>query len=200
MAHHRRDPGSSGQSGVVLITGLIFMVMLTLIVLAGLRTGSLEERMAANARNRQLALQAAEAVLRDAEVSLFAGPLALPFDPFMPTSFTSACTTGYCDKSAGNSKWKTANWTDTGVTRSFAPGANAFSLDAKLAASPPRYFLEAVFDSLVFNKLCNPPVYRMSARGVGQDSSQVYVQTMYLSPTPEFCPLGSPTPGSTFGT
>lgn len=60
------------ESGAVLITGLIFMVVLTIIVISALRSATLEERMAANARNRQLALQAAEAVLRDAETALFA--------------------------------------------------------------------------------------------------------------------------------
>jgi type IV pilus assembly protein PilX len=190
---HRRR---TRQSGVVLITGLIFMVMLTLIVLAALRTGTLEERMAANARNRQLALQAAEAVLRDAEVALFT-TAAAPFDPFMPTGFTDACTSGYCLKSSTNSLWKTIDWSSTAVTRSFAlSGSN---LTAALVDAQPRYIVEPLFDSLVFEKLCNPVVYRLSARGLGRDSSVVHVQTLYLGKTPTVCPLGSPTPGSTYG-
>lgn len=54
------------ESGAVLITGLIFMTLVMLIALSVMRSATLEERMAANARNRQLALEAAEAVVRDA--------------------------------------------------------------------------------------------------------------------------------------
>ena len=57
------------QRGVILIVALIFMTVLGLLVLAGMRTGLLQERMASNARNRQVALQSAEAMLRDAEIN-----------------------------------------------------------------------------------------------------------------------------------
>jgi type IV pilus assembly protein PilX len=164
------------QSGAALITGLIFMVVLTIIVISALRSSTLEERMAANARNRQLALQAAEAVLRDAESSLAAGA---PFDPFTPASFTSACTNGYCTvPTAGSTpRWKTISWSDTTKTRSFA---NAASNLAGLAAQP-RYFVEITgypAPSAPGQK-CNPALYRVTARGVGMDNSTVFVQTMY---------------------
>jgi Tfp pilus assembly protein PilX len=71
MANHFSKHNSHKESGAVLYTGLIFLLVLSLIVLSMLRSGTLEERMAANARNRQVALQAAEAVLRDAETRLF---------------------------------------------------------------------------------------------------------------------------------
>ena len=76
MTHHQQklNPNKQKrQSGAILLTSLIFLLVLSMIVLAALRTGTLEERMAANARNRQVALQAAEAVLRNAEVPLFSG-------------------------------------------------------------------------------------------------------------------------------
>ena len=94
MADRALRQASPKQSGVVLITGLIFMVILTMIVLAVLRSGSLEERMAANARNRQLAMQAAEAVLRDAEETLFTDPMPAPFDPYTPGSFSDVLLLG----------------------------------------------------------------------------------------------------------
>lgn len=177
------------QSGVVLITGLIFMVILTMIVLAVLRSGSLEERMAANARNRQLALQAAEAVLRDAEDASFSTAVA-PFDPFTPTSFSTTCTNGYCTKPAGGStpRWKTIDWDSTGATRSFA--ADTANLTSTLVASQPRYIIEIASTPVISPSagggLCPSIVYRLTARGLGLDASEVFVQTMYRS-LPNLC-------------
>lgn len=58
------------QQGVALITGLIFMVVLTLIVLASMRGSILEEKMAGNSRSQNLAFQAAEAGLRAGQQAL----------------------------------------------------------------------------------------------------------------------------------
>lgn len=55
------------QRGSVLITGLIFLVILTLIGLSAMQVTGMEERMAGNSKDMNLALQAAEAVLRDCE-------------------------------------------------------------------------------------------------------------------------------------
>lgn len=50
-----------------MITALIFLVMLTIIGVAAARMSSLEERMAGNMRDRDVALRAAEMCLREAE-------------------------------------------------------------------------------------------------------------------------------------
>lgn len=55
------------QSGAALITGLIFMVVLTMIGVTAARMSTLEERMSGNMRDRSIAMQAAELALRDAE-------------------------------------------------------------------------------------------------------------------------------------
>ncbi len=55
------------QSGAALVVSLIFLVILTLLGLTAMQTGILEERMAGNTRDRNLAFQAAEAAMRDAE-------------------------------------------------------------------------------------------------------------------------------------
>ncbi len=46
---------------------LIFLVLLTLLGVSAMQTATMEERMAGNMRNENLAFQAAEAALRDAE-------------------------------------------------------------------------------------------------------------------------------------
>src|SRR4030067_2933437 len=57
----------SRQHGVALITGLIFLVILTLLGITAARMAGLEERMSGNMRDSSLAVQAAEMALRDAE-------------------------------------------------------------------------------------------------------------------------------------
>src|SRR5689334_20227370 len=58
------------QRGVALLVALMFLIVLTLLGLAALRTTTLEERMAGGSRDYNTALQAAEAALRDAENDL----------------------------------------------------------------------------------------------------------------------------------
>lgn len=55
------------ECGAVLLVSLVMLLLLTLIGLAGMRMVQLEERMAGNLRDRQMAFQAAEAALRAGE-------------------------------------------------------------------------------------------------------------------------------------
>jgi type IV pilus assembly protein PilX len=56
----------------VLIVGLILLMVITLLALAGIQGVSLQERMSGNAYDRNLAFQSAEAALRYAEDKLMA--------------------------------------------------------------------------------------------------------------------------------
>lgn len=92
------------QHGVALVTGLIFMVVLTLIVLAAMRGTILEEKMAGNLRSQNIAFQAAEAGLRAGQAALNS-----PVDP--------ATGPGYFDIGVvptgviSTDDWKNYNWT-----------------------------------------------------------------------------------------
>lgn len=55
------------QSGVVLVISLIMLLLLTLIAISGSQNTGLEEKMASNSRDKNLAFQAAESALRAAE-------------------------------------------------------------------------------------------------------------------------------------
>ncbi|MCX7251877.1 MAG: PilX N-terminal domain-containing pilus assembly protein [Burkholderiales bacterium] len=71
MNNYRHRPRSlHGQRGIVLITGLLLLVLITLVVLAASRSGRLQAVMSSNTRDRDLAFQAAEAALVDAEERL----------------------------------------------------------------------------------------------------------------------------------
>jgi len=63
-------PGRWGQQGAILIVSLILLLVLTLMGVFAMRGTTLEERMAGNMRDRDLAFQSAEAALRAAERDL----------------------------------------------------------------------------------------------------------------------------------
>jgi type IV pilus assembly protein PilX len=60
----------STQRGAVLVVGLIFLAMLTLMGVAAYSVATQEEKMAGNSRDRLRAFEAAEASLRDCEAVL----------------------------------------------------------------------------------------------------------------------------------
>ncbi len=165
-------PSPRAQRGAVLITSLIFLVVLTMFVLAMLRSGTLEERMARNARDQQRALEAAEAVLRDAETSLFSKP---PFDPYDPSQFGPACANGLCFKPGPGYDWKSIDWSSSALTRSFADSG------AALAELPeqPRYIVEIVSAPFKTGSSgqCENGLARITARGVGLGGAQAFVQS-----------------------
>lgn len=117
------------QRGAVLMVALIMLLLLTLIGMAAIRGSTLQERMAGNMRDRNLAFQSAEAGLLAAEAVLDGA--ALP-------SFGGG-TAGYGQPVAkpGNASFwdSTFNW-----------GANALrpALGLLHVKTQPQYFVEEV--------------------------------------------------------
>ena len=66
------------QQGAVLIVSLLMLLVMTLIGITAMNNTVLEEKMAGNTRQRQLAFQAAEAALRSAENWLFTNITNVP--------------------------------------------------------------------------------------------------------------------------
>lgn len=104
------------QRGAVLIVGLIMVLLMTTIGLAAIRGSGMQEMMAGNVRDRNLAFQAAEAGLREAEKTLGDLDLMPPFD---------GSRTGFLDSASpviGAGSWSNGdfNWNNnsinTGVT------------------------------------------------------------------------------------
>ncbi|MDP2835105.1 MAG: PilX N-terminal domain-containing pilus assembly protein [Pseudomonadota bacterium] len=86
------------QSGAALITSLIFLTILTILGMSSLGTALLESRMAGNARDRNIAFQAAEMGLRDAELYIRdSGRIVGVNEEGYNTTATCAPTTGNCD-------------------------------------------------------------------------------------------------------
>jgi type IV pilus assembly protein PilX len=159
------------ERGAALITGLIFMVVLTLISLAALRTTLLEEKMSGNARDIDLAFQSAEAALRAGESVL--NGASLP-------SF--AATGPYLTASSGRSN--TTYWTQT-LTWG-AGDAVALSSVPLGSYSAPQYVIEQMPSgvaggfSLKSGPITEAGMYRITARGTGGNpNTHIYLQETY---------------------
>ena len=125
QAHH---PGATlaaarRQGGIALVVVLILVLLVTLAGIAAVRTLVVEERMASNSLDRNLAMQSAERVLREAEDIALAQSQASPFNKDFPSSAATACavdgsdpspcTNGFCAKPILGCQ---ARWENTGLT------------------------------------------------------------------------------------
>ena len=158
----------TAQRGVALITGLIFMVVLTLLVVAAMRTTILEEKMAGNARDINLAFQSGEAALRAGEQVL--NQASLPAFASTGSYLTQA--------SRDDTYWlSTHNWTTNSVPYGSVPNGVAVA---------PSYVVEELSTVAIpgFTKKAGPlseiGYFKVTARGVGGNSNTVvFVQSTY---------------------
>ncbi|MEW6590156.1 MAG: PilX N-terminal domain-containing pilus assembly protein [Pseudomonadota bacterium] len=158
------------QRGVALITGLILMVVLTLLTIAAMRTTTLEELMARNARDRDLAFQAAEAALRAGEEELNG---AVPPTLVAGTGRTPRITDGSRPEYWAN----THPWATQSVAMGWQP---------QNTSAAPRYVIEFFSTGtgsgggLGFGPMPGQGIYRITARGVGSSANTVVIlQSVY---------------------
>lgn len=158
------------QTGMALITGLIFMVVLTLLALAAMRTTTLEERMSGNTRDRDLAFQAAEAALRAGEQVLQGATLPAFASG---TSYTPRISAGTL-----STYWQNTHpWATQSVAAWQPAGTSA----------APQYVIEEMGATgggggggLGIGALNDEGVYRVTARGVGRSANTVVIlQAVY---------------------
>lgn len=152
------------QQGFVFVTGLVFLVVITLLGVTSMKTSTMEERMAGNLRDRNLALQAAEMGLRYAEQHIRDNDPGtnVPNPINGVTDFDAACTNGLCYYGAGDPApgepsaaitayaWTTNCTPDcpivytagnTFITNGFTYTAPALPADV---LAPPTYLIEGV--------------------------------------------------------
>jgi len=173
------------QQGAVLIVSMVMLILLTLIGITGVGTSSLEEKMASNARDKDLAFQAAEAALREGE-NFLNTVIVSPAAAFNGTTNglypTGAVATTLFDVSA--------NWDNTNSLAYPDPNLNSVKLNA--VTSQPRYIIEYLgemgdtSDSLNISGygessgLGSVTAARISARGTGgTDDAVVYLQSHF---------------------
>ncbi len=178
----------ASQSGAVLVVGLIFLMILTLIGVTAIRTATMEERMAGNARDRSLALQAAEAALRGAEDYVSDNAIMEEDCENDPGASTASGIAGCLsqikpdsvdkDYDPGNVRfWRGHNW---------AVHSQTYDTTLEDTAAAPQYVIELMPPRI-------PPepedladkdqVYRLTARGFGlSGNAVVHLQGTYIKP------------------
>lgn len=163
------------QKGIALVVGMMMLIILAIIGISAMSMTTLDETMAGNMRDHELAFQAAETALRHAEDQLAALPFACGHSDVAPPA------AGYIDVTAADGAivriWeRTAAsipdpWDDT----SWA-GSTAYNGSLNGVAEQPRYIVE----QLSYDSADNSAIYRVTARGVGaSEMSRSVVQSHF---------------------
>ena len=154
----------SRQRGAILVTSLLLLIVLTVLGVAMMRMSTMQERMAGNTRDLNLALQGAEAALRDGEDRL--SPLRLSAKPRAQASagcvFCEATALPVAIQDAVQFNWSNAQEYGTAGTQDIAG-----------LAEDPRYVIAEVGyvpDSQLIGQndtLSGRDFYQITARSTG---------------------------------
>ncbi len=170
--HNKSHP----EQGMVLIVGLIFLMILTLIGVSAMNSTALSEKLTQNLRDTTAAFEAAEASMGDGEAWLQAQVVA----PNAVTNCTSAPCTVWQADTLGNIYQQSNSWWQT--------QARTFSSTLYGVAVQPQYIIE--FQRFVPYELSPGTLgkgqgyyyYRVNARGTGATSNaQVNLQSIYVT-------------------
>lgn len=198
-----RNPNLHRQRGVTLVIVLMLLVIVTLLGVGAARIALMGERQTRNERDYQIAWQAAEAALMDAQFDI-RGPNAdsaervALFTPddisnFIPGCNTSADFRGMCTPSEGKPVWAQVDFLDdsnsaptvaygTFTGRAFDSGTTGVK-----PARVPRYMIEVVRDLTPMGSAASntgskaaPIMYRITAMGFGpREDVQVVLQIAF---------------------
>ncbi len=165
------------QQGAVLVVSLIMLLVMTLIGLSSMRTTILEEKMAGNFRDSNIAFQAAEAALRDAEGDVVCNGCTRASPISGLSDFDATCTNGICGG------WVSTVWTDTtkmGNTVAYGTYTGATAIAG--VANPPNYLVEGkkcIAAGWASWKYC----YQITATGFGGSANATSVlQEVFIKP------------------
>jgi type IV pilus assembly protein PilX len=176
---------------VTLIAILIMMLALAFLALGAMGSSVLQERMAGNTRDRNLATEAAEAALRDAEADIQANLST-------GSGFGAGCTAGLClppsmaaSGAVSTPAWQQVTWATQSRAYGSRTGATALlGPDNQALANQPVYIVEMLpqlppspGESACTN--CATPLtgqpYRITVRAYGARSSTVVMlQSTYV--------------------
>lgn len=170
-----RLPPAAGQRGFSLIVSLVLLALITLVALAGMRDVAIQTRISATTHDRNVAFQAAEAGLRDAEQSAIGSTVS--DYPAVGCSGLFCATPAPADTARWNDP-DFAGWTATGsqtstgavapeaIVENMGDGANWFGCMQEIPRQPN----------------CVTPRYRVTARSGAADRANVMVQSEVAAP------------------
>jgi type IV pilus assembly protein PilX len=173
------------QAGAVLAISLIMLLLLTIVGVSATQFTGLEERMAGNLRDRNLAFQAAETALRAGEAktgsalpcAAAAGEVAGAVGGLGIVGFYAYTDAPIIDDVDGSvwSPWSTNKaYSYDGNLTSYADKPD--DKEHKNAIDPPQYIIQCA--SSVEN------IYRITARGTGGTADAVVVLQTVYKPNP----------------
>lgn len=178
------------QKGASLIMVMMILIVVSLLGISGAQIGLMSERGARNDRDMQMAWQAAEAALIDAEFDMADATATRKdlFDgknrsAFLPGCGTSGTSVGLCAvTTTGKPAWLTVDFTNTAgnaPTTAFGTFSGRAFKSGNLGVQPaqaPRYIIELVEDPLDKKSV----IYRVTAMGFGPRTDiQAMVQMVY---------------------
>lgn len=172
------------QRGVALVMALVFLLLLTILGIAALNTTSLEEKMANNVKDRNLAFQSAESALIVAENWVY----AQIGKPVFPNNSIGLYTPVTSDTVA-TPNWDSVDWSGSSVvTYPSTPGQTVSGSLGKIQTQP-KYIIEDMGEtpesggSLVTTssyKSSGTTILRITGRGTGgTDAAVVMLQSTY---------------------
>lgn len=180
------------QSGASLIVVMMILIIVSLLGVGGAQIALMSERGARNDRDMQVAWQAAEAALVDAEFDMTDASASTSrktlFDGKSKTGFVAGCgtsgnSTGLCDVTAsGKPAWLTVNFANTASdapTTALGTFTGRTYATGNVGVQPtqaPRYIIELLPDPFDNKSV----VYRVTAMGFGpRVDIQAVLQMIY---------------------
>lgn len=156
---------------MTLIVGLIMVLLMTLVGMAAIRGSGMQELMAGNMRDRNLAFQAAEAALRQGEDDVAGDTLPAFSGGGYYSDLTGSSNSGF---------WSSDfDWADSNAKRT--------SLGLKWVAAEPQYVVEEITSTVVkgseggaidFQEMLKSEetvFYRVTSRGTGGTADSVVI-------------------------
>ncbi len=189
-------PSKANKTGAALFVSLVFLFILTVIGLAGMQNTSLQEKMAGHLREHNLAFQAAESALREAEANLAASV------PIFDCSFDNDGYYKHSEPGTASDCPASKGWpSNSQLTHPYPPENEKFWKDGDVVnrdvkevtiknkqfdklADIPKYIIESLPAGAVGAGVSleagipippGPKYYRITARGVGMDANAVVI-------------------------
>lgn len=171
--------GVRQQRGVSLLIVLILLLIMTLLGLASMRVGLLQEKMSGGQFDRSLSFQAVEAAIREAEARI----------EFIPveTLPTVSCVAGLCPTPVAGvaDRWTLANppagtWAaaTTNITQNGLTVAPDYMVEY-MGRTPKSLTTVGIIDG---EEPVTLGVFRITARSIQANRATVIVQSNYTSP------------------
>lgn len=166
-----KQSGRVNQRGSALIIALVILLIMTIIGVQAMRTTTLEEKMAGNYLDNQIAFEAAEYALKEADRWL----RVKTAPPIADSSGTNGVWSAGAPQPSSDSWW----------TNATVAGGDIKGLSGKALAGQPRYYIEQkqiVKNSAEIGTGVQPPTYyyQVTARGQGGvANSVVLLQVSY---------------------